>query len=690
MTDNTQNDIIPRNGYIAALLVMAAGIIVRFFRIGIDPPLFFTATGQDLLTDPYQYTSAARNAILFGDWNLFDYHRWEVFRNSLVSGFSYIVFLFFGVSRVTANLSAILLNLGGLMLFTAGMWKYSRRAALISGTLLFTNMTLLVYGRYPFLENGLIFICGLMFFLFIRYYPRTWVLIVSGVLVALSALSGKMFGVVMIAPPALVIWSDDRRSFVRRFGIVLGSAFLSALLFILILYGKDFGRVYDYLSEQTVGMYGAPIAFTSPIKFIEWVMTFAGQSRLFHFAPFLLLLFFATAAKLVFRPKISAEILKSDRMLAFNIGWLAAGCLLLMLFNYRPLRYQLFLLPPLSGIISAVLLTPGKGAEKKKPGLWHILIFFLVCWYFCTQTVFAASLNPEAPYKTVWYVLAPAAVLTGVLYWLRKAFMKVMQQKQIILTVLIVLYVLSQSYLIFNWFDKGTYDLKRTGEDLAQIVNPEAVIIGPYAQALTIDNKLKSFIYMFGLARKEPALLQQFPITHLALDVTNWGAAVTDYPQSKNVLEVGRYWVRDIGIRVLKLDDLILKKYGRAYRPSDFEIGAYYYARNQLDSVGIYLNRFLTVYPHSKSGLSTLAGAYFRAARFKEGLAICDRLLEYYPDDFALWFDKAVYCYKLYRTNHDAAMLAESERLFNRALDLNPYLGEDIALAKKQADEATR
>jgi tetratricopeptide (TPR) repeat protein len=268
--------------------------------------------------------------------------------------------------------------------------------------------------------------------------------------------------------------------------------------------------------------------------------------------------------------------------------------------------------------------------------------------------------------------------------------MKVMQQKQIIVTVLIVLYVLSQSYWIFKWFDKGTYDLKRTGEDLAQIVNPEAVIIGPYAPALTIDNKLKSFIYMFGLARKEPALLQQFPITHLALDVTNWGAAVKDYPQCKNVLEVGRYWVRDVEIRVLKLDDLTLKKYGRAYRPSDFEIGAYYYARNQLDSVGIYLNRFLAVYPHSKSGLSTLTGANFRAARFKEGLAICDRLLEYYPGDFSLWFDKAVYCYKLYRSNHDAAMLAESERLFNRALELNPYLGEDIALAKKQADEATR
>jgi len=74
--------------------------------------------------------------------------------------------------------------------------------------------------------------------------------------------------------------------------------------------------------------------------------------------------------------------------------------------------------------------------------------------------------------------------------------------------------VLMQSFWIVKWYNGKTYLLKQAGEDLVRVVSNKAVIGGPYAQALTIDNKLKSVTYMFGLSGKERGRFGRFPVTH--------------------------------------------------------------------------------------------------------------------------------------------------------------------------------
>ena len=127
----------------SGFLVIILGLGVRFLWLGIDPPLFFTGQGQALLTDPYNITYFARNRILFGSWDIFDYDRWVVFKYSLMSGFSYLTFLLGGVSRITANLSAVLLSLAGIVLFIFAPRKLSSAARLILSVLLLSNMMLI-------------------------------------------------------------------------------------------------------------------------------------------------------------------------------------------------------------------------------------------------------------------------------------------------------------------------------------------------------------------------------------------------------------------------------------------------------------------------------------------------------------------------------------------------------------------
>ena len=290
-------------GIIPAMLVIVAGLIVRFLYLGADPPLYFEGTTQALLTDPYNFVHFARNKVLYDQWDIFDYHRWDVFKYSLSSGFGYLFFSLGGVSRVTANLSAVVLNLGGLLLFVFGTARQSRRAALVCAVLLFSNMTLIVYGRYPFLENGLIFVAGLSFYVFTRWYPKRFVIPLTGFLVALAVLSGKAYGIVLIIPPILVILKENRNRYKTEIPLLGLATLLSGVLLALLFYGDNVMTAYRYVSEQSTGMYGFPKALLSPLTFFEHLITLGGTSRIFWYSPFWLgLAFFAGVYLLLTKP----------------------------------------------------------------------------------------------------------------------------------------------------------------------------------------------------------------------------------------------------------------------------------------------------------------------------------------------------------------------------------------------------
>lgn len=675
-------------GYILALGVIALGIIARFCWLDADPPLYFSGTSKALLTDPYNVIHFARNKVIFGDWDVFDFQRWVIFKYSLSSAFSYLVFLLGGVSRVTANLSAAVLNLAGILLFVFSPWKRSRISYLIAGVLLLTNVTLLVYGQYPFLENGLIFLCCLLYFLFIRYYPRDWMLILSGLMISLCVLSGKLFGIVMIGPIGLIIWLDSRHKFVRRFGLVLVSLLLSTASLSLIFYGRNIETVYGYLTEQTVGMYGTPHALTSLASFVERFLTFGGTSNLYYYSPLLLVMLFIGLTSLILSSD-GLKRIKENRALAFNIGWFLFGFALLMIFNYQPLRYQLFLILPISGIISDVLFKPSRWKSGSRPGFLRAVLLFTVCWYFAVQIgIFVVTyiLDSIARFSIAWYVIVPAAVLSAGLIVFRRSYLRASKYKNFVFAALLLFYVVHQSIWIYKWHDKKSYCLKEAGEDLAEIVSHDAIIAGPYGSALTIDSNLKSFIYMFGLSRKEPDLFARFPITHLAIDVNNARLAIEDFPWIGELPVISQYWARDVKIMISRVNDTAIGRPKVNYGLTDYEKAATFSAATgSADSTLYYATGFLNAYPQSKSGLSLLTNHYFKQGRTPKGFETLYKLLSLYPRDFGLYFEKARLLYDYHFLSGDEKFLYEAERFFQKAKSLNPYLNDDIVKAKKRA-----
>ncbi len=675
--------------YILSAVALGIGIFFRFYRLDLDPPYFFAGTTQDLLTDPYNVIHFARNKILFGIWDIFDYSRWIVFKYTLSSFAAYISFAALGVSIVAANLSAVALNLGGILLFLTGLWRYSHKAASIAAILLLADITLLSYGRLPFMENGLIFLSGLCYFLFVQFNGSKALEIIVGAVAAICFISGKAFGIIMIIPPLYLVLVGCPDSRWRRIGTLLISFAGTIVAAGYLFYGKDFNTVYQYLSEQSVGMYGLPAALTSPANLIVQAMTFGGQSRLFYFIPGTLILLTVCLLIFIWREKTGTGSAEHNRHLRFNAVWLLAGFAFLMLFNHRPLRYQLFLLLPVSGIIGMTIAhSPYKLLARVK-GLIRYALTFLVFWYLTAQVILTFSNVSiyDNVTRSVWWGLILAIILTLLTTLFSVGFGRLLQYTIKYSCIIALLFLAHQGFWVYYWLDKSTYDLKRAGSDLSQIVSENAVIVGPYSSALTIDTKLRSFIYMFGLVKKEPDLFTRHNLTHLATDPANLEAALRDYGKAMESLPLTRYFARDVEVQIIAVNRVNSPS---VYAPTEYEIAANFYNERMPDSAEIFVRKFLEKYPRNRSALVLLSNIYLQTQRFNEALKTFNQLIDIYPRDSYLYFYNGLYNYRLYLLTRDYQFLKQSERLYEAAVRINPTLEDDVGLSKIQAEQMFR
>ncbi len=690
MLSNNNNNKWPNYSVFPGLIIIGISLIIRFLYLDSDPPYFFGDTSQDILSDPYNYVHFSRNKILYGAWDIFDYSRWIVFKNSLVTLISYLFFLVGGVSRITANLSAIFLSTGGLALFAIAHLKRSKQWIIITAVILMTNMTLISFGRYPFLETGLIFFSGLIYFLFNRYYPSKWILILIGLLLSLCGLSGKMIGMVLFVPIAFVIWSTNRKQFIQQLGTVFISAAISFLILAWLFFGNQIGSLFGFLGEHATGIYGFPEALTSPLKFIEHLISFGRKSKLFFFSPFLLILItLSLSSMILFWDRLKKQT-KHNSELLFCVGWLAGGYLLLMLFNYRPLRYQLFLLMPTAGIIGYVISYYNELESDFKLDYKNMALLFLIWWSFWSHFIFIIAsyfFDMTMSAVIVWYGL-PIAIIMLVSSSFLKARLKVyLKNLPRYLLIILCLSVIFQAVWILKWFNKRTYNLAEAGQSLICDISENAVLIGPYAQALTIDNNIKSFIYWFGMAQKEPRLFVKYPVTHITADLSNWDMLFKDYPFLKRSIRwVSDYRIRDIETRLARMPDEYMVRYNPWYSQTDYERGRTFFKLANADSCIFYLNKSLEFYPDSKSTHMLLADYYFSHGVVDVGNSIFKKLMQLYPRDYSIYMKTGEIQYGIYHLSGDKRMLIEADKMFNKAIFINPYCQLQVKQLKEQAD----
>jgi hypothetical protein len=112
-----------RTELILFFLLVALALIIRVNQLSADPPVKLS-TSQDVYTDPAQYTSYARNLVLYGSFNPLHDYRLVFFLKSITNVAAWLVFSIFGVGYWQGNMVGLLFSFPTIMLLYFIVRKY--------------------------------------------------------------------------------------------------------------------------------------------------------------------------------------------------------------------------------------------------------------------------------------------------------------------------------------------------------------------------------------------------------------------------------------------------------------------------------------------------------------------------------------------------------------------------------------
>ncbi len=674
-------------------ILAAAALFVRGYLLSADPPVDLSYS-TDVLTDPAQYTSFARNLVLWGTFNPLHDFRLVLFLKSLTTAVSYIIFSLLGSGYVQSNIVALLFSFPAILFVYFTVRKVAGNlAAVFFFALIAFDYNQIFYGRYPFLENSLIFTASLAFFIMV--YSRNFLLaLLAGAVMAAGIFFGKMVGIIFIFPAlcfGLYEYFFEYRTNLKKFLIRHGcfwAGFLAVMFFWYIFsYRPTSGSVEGYLQAQALGLYGTPDGLKSLNFFLYKYATFGSTSKLFERMPVAALLAWSFIGlfflKAVSRSGWKEDLSRWGPALIFFIAWVIAAYGSLMIWNYRPLRYQTIIIYPvyaLAGVVLSRLWFAGGGLRVKKfPSLYAPILYFLLL-----PPVFQAiafSMGPTVntdmyyEYKTAMFIVA--AIIAVVFFAAGRIFKgAIVLPGRAIMAGLIVLLLglgMVPNLLHYLWWTKEvSFTTRAAAQDLPTIVSPEAVLSGPYAARLTQDNRLLNLIHMFGVANIDTAFFARYPITHLLVDKPNLDGAVEQYPEiMKRAFLLGEYRITSRLVFLYRIAGLTGNVEADNYMFSDFEWARYYLSLGITDSADYYMQKYLGENPNNLSGNLAWGAAQFERGNLNEAGKYLGRALDFSPTDFHLRYKLGEFYIKMYEVTGDTAHFASGRRQFEQALVYN-------------------
>ena len=663
-------------GVLLLVLIIGLGVFLRCFYLSSDPPSDLSWS-QDLSTDPPHYTTYARNKVLWGSWDLYGNVRYVFFLKSATSLLSFIFYKFLGVGRWQANLVSVSLSILTLIFLYLSLARLKNKLVGLLGTFfLAVNYIFLMYSRSPFMENVMVFfiVLGFYFLTCQTRKPLFWFL--AGASIAISILFGKMLALFM-APIflGLVLFEawDDRSQKNLKKRVFPSLSFLAGVLgvslfWLFFSYLPATKQVAGYMSEITTGLYGKPQALGSVSDFLNFLFSFGGVTRVFYNIPVGTDLFFRMPALFILASffllfyfsfnfkwdDLLDKTKSSAKFEFFFVFWLILGVLALMLWNYRPLRYQISLIPPLCVLAAFGLvhfLDPHT-KKKNKINKWFWIFFVPLCSWMIFHLI-SFLLKIEKSTANFNKVLALSFVISLVCVF--AYYFVVGRRKGIFLgaipriviaalIILISLFVNLGQYI--SWAESPQYSLWYSSQDLGKILSPEAVISGPYSSPLMLENKFKHVLHIFLAFGVDENFFLKFPITHLALERGgNRDNAFKQYPQvMKEAKIVTTYWLRNIPVDIYRIAEWTGHPEADKYHLSDFEKAKLLIEEGQIDSAILMLNQFVSQYPQNFSGYKILAQIYYGRNDFEKAISFFKKASRFDPTNFlAHQFLGAVY-----------------------------------------------
>ncbi|MEW6050718.1 MAG: hypothetical protein AB1644_06605 [Candidatus Zixiibacteriota bacterium] len=675
--------------YALTALIVLGGLFYWQRDLTSDPPMYYAGLGQSLFTDPPQYVFHARNYHLFGSSDPFDYPKFAVFQNSLVSRIAYLWFSIAGVSMTEANRIGVFANIAGLVFMLLGLYRHHRPWVIAAVAFCWViNLSLMVHARLPYLENGLIFSSGLLFWLYSWWGDRTWGITLCGVVIALATWMGKLFGVLLLPAVALAIVSSDTPHRWRQIFKAAGAFAVSSLALILLMYSGRMSAVSGYFGEQTYGLYGFPPGLSSPLKFVEYLVSYGYTNRLSYRNPDVIG-FLALAGALLARLLAAKETAfrQLSRPTLLSLFWVV--CLVggLMPLGYSPMRYAVTVVPAVIALCFLMFDTSMNLRPNQQyryfwlPTAILAFSFWVFLFHLVGDTMFYNVVPPKLRLIT-WSTVLPAASFAFLVIWLAGKTRRRLNQRAL-MSLLVVTLVVATIVNVARtrrsiWLEQNI-TIREANRDVAQILGPGAIVSGPYGPTVTEDTRLGSFIHHFGVAKVDSALFDRYPVTHIAIDVSNAAVALKNYPVMTAASPVALFWICDNQVQLYNISKQFNNPRARQYVETSYERASSLSMQNKPDSALAELRPFIRSHPDSRAAGLLNAKLLAQLGRLKDAATAYSTQAQRFPNDFGSLLECGYFFLQMARANSDRNLLATAEQYFYRATVVDPYQADFTA-----------
>ncbi len=690
---------------VAVAAIVMIILSIRLYRIDADPPVELSRS-SDVYTDTGQYTIFARYFIQTGQFNPLHDYRFSVFLKSSVTALAVVVFKLLGVGVWQSNLIGVLYAFGALMLFALFLWRVAGKWT-FALFLLFAGLdfNLLFYGRLPFLEHAMAF--WVFLGLVLITYGRGWApFLLGGMALGVGIFFGKIVGMVFLFPFSCyflyrMLNNDERFPRIRwtKVGLFALGFTTTTLFWYFFTYLPMKALVAGYLEEQTVSLYGSPEALNSVGDFFYKLLTFGIFSQL-NTREFLPLGLAAGFIGMVAYHAVSWRGWKTG-FGRWNAGHLFIAAMIvafwgaLMIWNYRPLRYQLVILYAVLGASAVVverIIGPWRPATRARtPVLFFPLCALIVAIpvYFVLGLVMA-TLGKEFFFDNSHFLIAAVSALISAgimasIFWYRRGGIRYSKIAAYGAAGTLVALILGTSVWHYgSWVQRATYIIRDTSEELPKILSPEAILAGPFAPNLTVGSSLKAVIHMFGVSRADTTLFTHFPVTHLILDEQNETLARRDYPEMmQNSTLVFSCLVGQQKVRLWRIAAGSGNRLAGSYPISLYEGMQHFSIIGDSVLARQYTSKYLEAYPDNFAGYGLLGYQAWQEGRFDEAERYFKKGIEFSPTNYLLISILARFYRDRYVATADESVKQKALREYERVLFFVPA----TKVARKEYEE---
>ncbi len=562
----------PRRYWTALALLLLIGFLLRVNHLTADPPPNLSWSLAPY-TDEGAHVINSKNKLLFGQWMLDEWFRMGV--SPLFSVVMFGVFKLFGFGFFQARLVSVISAVGvTLLTFLVLKKSASTKTALVGAFLATTSYLWIMQNRMATEESFLALVLLLAIFFWIKTPVRAYQFFVAGFLSVGAVLFVKLLGLFFL--PILPLefirqrWlADDSPIKPLNFKPILffiaGGLAAAGIWFVAVYlpFPKEVGAILAASSTESAG--GHP---TSIGTFLKNVFTLATND---HLTPRAWVVFPLAIVSLFFWTFNIRERLRRALPLEFiSTLWFLGALLLLSSMNYRPIRYQMIMLPSAFLLLSLLLdrlWTSPQTKETSKPGAldwalrWIILSFlaYNVLWtldlfILNTPSILSFSSSPMQWAQEIQNrlqnfsqflpraLIACTLVMGGWIAWnFRKrpaAQGKISRLVPASILIVVGISTLSDFRQYSTWSESRTYLVIQASRDLRNLP-PGSVVAGPWAGAITLEAPVRA-VEMQGFCNVD-RVLERFPVTHLAVFGGGWEQKyfTEKYPE---VLTRSRIW----------------------------------------------------------------------------------------------------------------------------------------------------